>query len=269
MRNVGWKTAASFRSLQFFIFHFSFFIVPAVAVLLIAATAHAQVIETPPDNEAPWGQDVSGFMVISLGLLYLPKFDVEAHSTQDDFIYTPRLGSAAFPNFSAHLSLIPAFGDNGVALEGGYEMMSVRWRQNVSTDADDFSGKSTLALSFMSLSVNYLRYFLGGDDRIYLLAGGGYMLERARLSAETGDDGNTDDATFPNWRLNSGFGYLHQTHSGAIGAELRADFPLLRSNLELNDPFGPFEAELTHPVVLRLCVTLMVGRLRPTRAGAE
>jgi hypothetical protein len=243
-----------------------------LALLLVATSAQAQVVETPPDDEVPWGQNVSGFMSVALGLIYLPQFGVSATPSGENFRYQAREGVANFPNFSAHLAFIPAFGNNGVAAEVGYEIMSMRWRQTVSDDANTYGGHSTLALTFISLSINYLRYFLEGADRVYLLAGGGYVWERARLSTETGGQGSTDDSGFPNWRVNTGFGYLHETHAGAIGFEIRADLPLLQSRLNLTDPYGPYQVKLTHPLLLRLAVTLMVGRLRsttPTHAGND
>ncbi len=232
------------------------------AVFAGAAPAAAQVVETPPDNDVPWGQNVSGFMAVSLGLLYLPQFDMTAAGVSDDFGYDAHNAALGFPAFSAFLSLIPAFGNNGIAAELGYEMLAFNWKQDVTGDTGDLSGESTLALSNVSFSVNYLRYFLSGMDRLYLLVGGGYIYEKASLSTETGDDGATSDTSFPNWRVNTGIGYLHQTNAGAIGTELRVDMPLLRSQFEFDDPNGAFETEMTHPVILRLCVTLMVGRLR-------
>jgi len=235
--------------------------------LVPAAGAIAQVVEGPDLNETPLGPDVSGFLGVSFGLLYLPVFNTDVESNDTNFDYVISDEYAQFPGFSAHMFLMPAWGNNAMSIEGGYELIGVHWNQDVHDSTDEYSGDSTLALGLLSLSANYVRFFLSGNDRIYLLAGGGYVWETANLSTETGDEGATDTTGFPNWRLNSGIGYLHQMRAGAVGAEFRADFPLNDSELGFSDPYGSFDMTLEHPVMLRLCLTLMVGRLkeRPLR----
>lgn len=241
----------------------TFFMLFIVVFLLGGMTglAMAQVVSPPEQMDAPWAADVSGFLSFALGLVYLPVFEADASSTQTNFAYGASDEQVGIPGFSAHMSLIPAWGNNGVMIEGGYELVSFGWKQQARSATDEYRGESTLELSMMSLSTNYVRYFLSGADRIYLLAGAGYMWERATLSTETGDEGSTDEAGFPNWRGNTGIGYLHQMRSGAIGTELRADFPLSQTEIDLNDPYGPYEITLDHPVMIRWCVTFMIGRL--------
>ncbi|NLH49850.1 MAG: porin family protein [Myxococcales bacterium] len=230
--------------------------------LAVARPAAAQVITQPGPEETPLGTDAYGFLSIALGMIFMPVFSAEAESREDDLTYTLRNDTAGLPGISAHVALIPAFGDNGIGLEAGYELLSFHWKQQVDSYEGNYDGGSTLAVNVMSISANYYRYFLSGADRIYLLAGGGYAWESAKLATETGDDGDTSTSSFTNWRANAGFGYLHQMHTGAIGGELRADFPLLKPEFDLDDPYGKFTVTMDRPVLLRLCVTFAIGRLR-------
>jgi len=237
-------------------------IVAAFLMLAFVSIAGAQVVEPPDMSDSPLGQNVSGFLSVSFGMIYVPTFSASSTPSGDNFDYQTRSEKVSIPGFSAHISLIPAWGQNAVQVEGGYELLGVDWNQTVNDTAGQYTGDSTLALGFMSLSTNYIRYFLTGDDRIYLLAGGGYVWETANLSTETGDEGTTDSSGFANWRINSGIGYLHQMRTGAVGVEFRADLPLNDTVIDLSDPYGSYELTLEHPVMLRLCLTLAVGRLK-------
>lgn len=235
-----------------------------VAVLLLclsAGAARAQVVTRPDMNETPLGQDVSGFLAVALGVAYMPAFEAEAKPVDNNFEYNIRNDRFVFPGFAAHVSMIPAWGNNALMVEGGYEILAMEWKQDVADNVDTYSGKSTLALSALSISTNYVRYFLSGANRVYALAGAGYVWESVKLATETGDDSNTDNAGFANWRLNAGVGFLHQMSTGAVGVELRADYLLNDSTFDLEDPYGKYEVTLTHPVILRLCVTFAIGRL--------
>lgn len=230
-------------------------------VLVWTGSAVAQVVTRPSPADTPLGQNVSGFFSIALGAVVVPKFDAKAVAVSDDFSYQTYQEQASLPGLSAHASLIPAFGNNGIGIEGGYEVIGMRWKQSVSDIQGTYKGDSTLSMSMTSFSVNYLRYFLSGADRVYLLLGGGYAWTTGRMTSETGDDGKTSDAGFPNWRANTGFGYLHQMRTGAVGAELRADFPLLDTEFTFEDAKGEYDITLEHPVMLRLAVTFAIGRL--------
>ncbi len=235
----------------------------AAAMLLAAGTgaASAQVVTRPDMNDTPLGQNVSGFLAVSLGLAYMPAFGAEAEPADDNFAYKIKNDRFVFPGFAAHVSMIPAWGNNALMVEAGYDVLAMEWKQEVDDSVDHYSGKSTLALNALSISTNYVRYFLSGADRLYALAGAGYVWESAKLATETGDDSNTDNASFPNWRLNAGLGYLHQMSTGAIGVELRADYLLNDSSFDLEDPYGKYEVTMTHPVILRLGATFAIGRL--------
>jgi len=226
------------------------------------ATASAQIEMPQSEEETPLGQNVEGFLWVALGAVYVPQLNQTTETDKLNFHYLASREYARVPGVSAHLALIPVWRDNGLGVEGGYELFAVSWKNRVTDITNTYTGTSDLALSFLSLSLNYYRYFLSGADRLYLLFGGGYVWESASLSTETGGESKTNSASFPNWRLNTGFGYLHQMNTGAIGVELRADLPLLDSELDLEDPYGPFIMTLQHPVITRLCVILAIGRLK-------
>lgn len=237
-------------------------VVVCLLCLAVAAPAAAQIITQPSPQDTPLGTNAYGFLSIALGMIYMPVFSAASESREDNFAYDTRLENAGFPGISAHASLIPVFGDNGIGMEFGYELLSFRWKQRSDSYEGTYDGSSTLAVNVMSISANYYRYFLSGADRIYLLAGGGYAWESAKLATETGDEGGTSTSSFSNWRVNTGFGYLHQMSSGAIGGEIRADVPLLQPEFGFEDPYGKFDLTMDRPLFLRLCVTFSIGRLR-------
>ncbi|MDP8222665.1 MAG: hypothetical protein P9L99_04840 [Candidatus Lernaella stagnicola] len=230
-------------------------------VVLIAAPAAAQVVTQPDAYESPFGSNVSGFLSIKLGLVGLPDFDATASPVSEGLNYRTRQEQAMIPGFSAHLALIPVFGNNGISMETGYEILTLKWKQDVSDNVGTYGGDSTLAFSLASFSVNYLRYFLRGPNRIYLLGGAGYAWASGKLSSETGGDGESSSASFPNWRVNTGLGFVHQMRTGAIGTELRADFPLLDTEMNFDDAKGNFDVSLEHTVIIHLGITFAIGRL--------
>ena len=241
-----------------FCFTFSLFLLLAG----LPGLASAQIVSQPGLDESPLGPNVSGYMMVGLGLSYIPLFDAEADSVTEGFAYQTRQEVAGFPGFGASMGFIPAFGMNGVDIEATYEIHSFRWKQNVNDDEGSFRGESELAYSALSFSVNYVRFFLHGSQHLYLLAGGGYMWSTTKLSAETDGDGKISSSSFPNWRVNTGFGYLHQIQGGAIGGEIRADLPMLQTKLNHDDSRGSFDLDLEHPVFLRVCLTFSLGQLR-------
>jgi opacity protein-like surface antigen len=232
-----------------------------LAVAALSAPAAAQVVSEPGRDDL-LGPDIFGFFEVSLGAGYVPAFNLETKPSSDGFSYRARNPEFALPAFVGHLRLTPAFGDNGIAGEFGWELVGYRWRQETSSGRGDSSGETTLALNQMSGSVNYVRYFLPGADRLYLTAGGGFLLITGRAVAKNDDDELTTEDRFTNWRVNAGFGYLHQFGNGALGVELRGDVPLLPTELSLKDPQGDFDVTLSQSVIVKLCATFSLGRLK-------
>jgi len=228
---------------------------------VFAAPVAAQVVSRPDINDNPFGQNVSGFLSISLGAVAMPQFDATAAPVSDGLSYRTRQEQAMLPGLAAHLALIPVFGNNGISFETGYELLTLKWKQDVSDDTGSYHGDSTLAFSMASFSVNYVRYFLHGRDRLYLLGGAGYAWGTGKLNAETDEDGQMSTDSFPNWRVNTGLGFLHQMSTGAIGCELRSDFLLLDSEFNFDDSKGNFDITLEHPFLVHLGVVFSIGRL--------
>jgi hypothetical protein len=223
------------------------------------------MIQEPQTLDTPLASDVYGFFEVGLGISYPAAFSLTTRPTSDGYYYRSYNKSFTFPGIAAQLTLSPVWGDNGVSFEAAYDLQGFKWKQQVTSNDGDFSGNSTLALNFLCFSANYVHYFLTGVDRIYLLAGPGYIWTKATLKSDTGGEGESADGSFTNWRANTGFGYLHQLKYEEIGFELRADFPLLTNRIHLKDSKGTFDMGLHETTLFRLVATFGLGRLKNSK----
>jgi hypothetical protein len=236
------------------------------AVLVFAGPAFAQVVKGPDAEDTPLGPDIYGFLSVTLGILHVPIFDAAGRSRTEDMTqYDTRNELAGFPNIYAHVSLIPAFGANAFSVEFGYEVTAFKWKQDMEIKGEPVEGRAetNVSVNNVDVSVNYVRYFLTGPDRIYVLGGAGYIWQNAKAAAKSLDDTKTSGDSFTNWRANIGFGYLRLLkQTGALGFEVRGDIPLLKSTFEFKDPAGKYEVVLDSPVYLFLGMTFAIGRLK-------
>jgi hypothetical protein len=236
----------------------------AAAALLAAAPAFAQMIDEPGTLDTPLTANVYGFFEVAIGLSYPPLYSLTTRPTTNGYYYRSYDKAWSFPGVAAQVSLTPVWGADGVCFEFEYDLQSYKWKQQAHDENGYYSGNSTLALNYLGFTANYVHYFLPGVDRVYLLAGGGYVWSKAALSSDTGGDGEAMNASFTNWRANAGFGYLHQLKFEEVGVELRADFPLLTNQFHLQDSKGNFDMDLHQTMVIRLLATFGLGRLKNT-----
>ncbi|MCZ7586885.1 MAG: hypothetical protein M5R36_28035 [Deltaproteobacteria bacterium] len=224
-----------------------------------AAGASAQTVRVP-SRGGPALSNVTGFMMLSVGMNGMASFAIEEQNRGGDASTNIRDVEANIPGYGLGAALIPTWGPHGWIIGASYDVVSGKFKQTVDDGTLFHEGETEIGMGLFAFRTGYVHYFGDLEWHPFVLADAGYGIIRARANSKFEDDYSSKDN---NQTLlgGVGIGIGKETPSGFFGGQLVADIYPLPYTMGFGDPAGSYEISISHPVVLRLQAFLALGHL--------
>ncbi len=232
-----------------------------LGIFIAPGGASAQMRRGGPGYH-PLQRNVTGFMQLSVGLIYPPftELEGESHNSGDDFTISNDESSG--PGYSVAFYFIPTWGKNGVYFGASYSFSSLSFNHETGRGNEAVSGESSLGISDMIARVGYVRYFGEYKWHPYLLGGAGLSWQTARMGTSyDGLDDKVEDSKINTPVIDVGVGIGRQSRGNMWGAQLKADYYPMTLEHEFPGPYERFDLNITRPIVLKIMAVFSFGHL--------